>query len=304
MAKLNIKSALQTREERIDSNLDFLKERKLSKIEVKNIEKYGNLVHLTEDIINLIDFNDKRFINRIYDDTEELKNEDLDNLKESIKEIGLMNIVYIQEKNSDLGKKFFIISGLRRLLSIRELLEAGEKIKELDRLIIFSKETPLNFLEKLSIDENTKRVNLSLLEEAYKIDKYAKAHKKTMEETAEFFKISRKHATRLRTAINYPKVLKENLNSFGIRKADIMNKIIKTSSEIKNTNEVFEEIKNKTLEELEGYLRNLRKKDKEVFQWKTNKRNTQVIINIKSSLNSESEKLILEFKEKFENLLK
>jgi len=85
--------------------IDDEKETKVENI-VKN---YGRMANLSFKLINDIDFNDKRFINRIYTEEDEL---DISELKESIEKIGLINIVYLLKQTEG---KFVIVSGLRRL---------------------------------------------------------------------------------------------------------------------------------------------------------------------------------------------
>ncbi len=99
----------------------------------KFIYKYGRTTNISSGLLKFIDYNDKKFINRIYDNVEDLYNEDLTDLIESIKEIGLLNTVYILEKDEVEGKKFVIVSGLRRLLAIKKLLDNGEEIKEVNK---------------------------------------------------------------------------------------------------------------------------------------------------------------------------
>jgi len=79
----------------------------------KIVKQYGRMIHMRPELLEKIDFEDLTFINRLsMDDTE------LGELKESIKSIGLLNIIYLQEKEDG---KFRIISGLRRASAIKAL---------------------------------------------------------------------------------------------------------------------------------------------------------------------------------------
>ena len=122
------------------------------------LKKHGRLVNLTKKLIDDIDFNDKTFINRIYNEEDELE---INELKESIKQIGLINIVYLFKKDNN---KFRIISGLRRLTACKSLYLEGIEINGQERVVLLEESTPENYLEFISIDENTKRKNLKLIE--------------------------------------------------------------------------------------------------------------------------------------------
>ena len=128
--KFELKNPLLEREKYKNINKDGLEESKveLEKVIQKTIATYGQIKHLTTTLLETIDFDDKEFINRIYENESELFDTDLIELKESIKEIGIINMVYLLEKEN--GKKV-IISGLRRLLASRELLRVRVKVKVL-----------------------------------------------------------------------------------------------------------------------------------------------------------------------------
>ena len=126
----------------------------------KTIAAYGDIKHLTKNILETVDFNNKEFINRIYDNEIELFDSDFYELKESIKEIGIINMIYLLEKEN--GKRI-IISGLRRMLVARELFSEGVDVKATDRVVIFRRDTPYELLDKISVDENTKRKNLKII---------------------------------------------------------------------------------------------------------------------------------------------
>ena len=66
----------------------------------KTIAAYGDIKHLTKNILETVDFNNKEFINRIYDNEIELFDSDFYELKESIKEIGIINMIYLLEKEN------------------------------------------------------------------------------------------------------------------------------------------------------------------------------------------------------------
>lgn len=272
-----------------------------SEVKASMIKKYGkDIVSISPELVAMIDFEDKLFINRIYNNTEELNNNNLEELVESIKEIGLINVVYLQLREDG---KYRIISGLRRLLSCREILNQGGKIFGRDKVVIFpqsvKEEDSIEFnimLERVSIDENTKRVNLTVLEQAYKFNSYAKNNGKTIEETAAFFNIGTRTAKRVIAAINYPFELKEVLSEVGIAKAEILNKIIKLNK--MRVQEVVDNFKWMSKEEIQKKYKELSKKSSEKITVSMNKKNTEIIIKIKSGLNEEISAIIEMLKEK------
>lgn len=269
---------------------------------LKFIYKYGRTTNISDNLINYIDYEDKTFINRLYNETEDLYNDDMVDLVESIKEIGLLNTVYLLEKEENSGKKFLIVSGLRRMLAIRKITQEGQEIREVNKVVIFGKDTPYELLNRMSIDENTKRKDLTTLELSYKLRKDAKENKKSIEELMEEHKLNRRKFFRLTKVMDYPKELRDIVDDIGINKAETINRIFK----YKKSDETFEDIVNLCKElserELDSFYKEKSKKEKKSFEYKINSKNNEVQIKIKKKVNAEVLKIIEEFQMKLENL--
>ncbi|RUA09088.1 MAG: chromosome partitioning protein ParB, partial [Fusobacteria bacterium] len=91
----------------------------------KIVKQYGRMVNMRSELLDQIDFQDTTFINRFSMDDDELNE-----LKDSIKAIGLLNIIYLQEKEDG---KFRIVSGLRRASAIKLLYKEDIPVKAKDR---------------------------------------------------------------------------------------------------------------------------------------------------------------------------
>lgn len=244
-------------------NLHEEKEKQVERV----VKQYGRLLHLNKEIVEKIDFDDKLYINRLYDNETELEVEDL---KESIRKIGLINIIYLQEKDSG---NFRLISGLRRSQACRELYKEGFDIKGRDRIVILDKNTPIEYLDTVSVDENIQRKNLSILEQSYKFNREANKKNKKIEDILEEYNISKKSFYRIKNAMNYPQELKDIIEEIGVDKGELINKIISYSSN--------EDIK-ALVDKLKKYQRNeLREVLKEVQNKKVKKQE----VELKSSRN-------------------
>jgi ParB family chromosome partitioning protein len=220
----------------------------------KIVKQYGRMVHMRPELIDQIDFEDTTFINRLsMDETE------LDELKDSIKSIGLLNIVYLQEKEDG---KFRIISGLRRATAIKQLYVEEIEVKAKDRVVIFEKNTPYTLLDTISVDENLKRKNLTLLEQSYKFNKEAARKDKSIEEIISSYNISKKTYYRIKNAINYPMEVREIIEKLGADKAELLNKIINKLKTEKKTSDIVEEYKDLQRDELRNILKSLNKSEK------------------------------------------
>jgi ParB family chromosome partitioning protein len=306
----NFQNPLSQRKEQIINSEEFNSEEinseEIKEFEIeknKIIQKFGNISNITNNLINLIDFDNKEFINRIYNDVEELKNEDLTDLIESIREIGLINSVYLLEKdNLKNNKKFIIVSGLRRLLAIKTLIESGENIREINRVIIFSKDTPIDVLNKISIDENTKRKDLTMLELSYKLRKDSKIKKIPIEQLMAEHNLNRRKFFRITKIMDYPKELQEIVDEIGVNKAETINKILKINKYNEDIRDIIGRCQIMTERELNDYYKKVAKKEKKIIDIKINNKNTQVTIKINKKLTPELQQLLNEFNEKIKNL--
>jgi len=269
---------------------------------LKFIYKYGRTTNISENLLNYVDYEDKTFINRLYEETEELNNDDMSDLVESIKEIGLLNTVYLLEKDEKNDKKFLIVSGLRRMFAIKKIIEEGHEIREVNKVVIFEKNTPYELLNRMSIDENTKRKDLTVLELSYKLRKDAKENKKSIEDLMEEHKLNRRKFFRLTKVMDYPKELRDIVDEIGINKAETINKIFKFKKSNESISDVVEFCKTLSERDLDTHYKDVSKKEKKLFEYKINSRNNEVQIKIKKKVNADILKLIEEFQEKLENL--
>ncbi|UUV17552.1 ParB N-terminal domain-containing protein [Fusobacteria bacterium ZRK30] len=215
----------------------------------KIVKQYGRMVHMRHELLDQIDFEDITFINRLSMDDSELNE-----LKESISAIGLLNIIYLQEKEEG---KFRIISGLRRSSAIKELYKEEKEVKAKDRVVIFDKNTPYSLLDSISIDENLKRKNLTLLEQSYKFNKEAARKDKSIEDIITGYNISKKTYYRIKNAINYPMEIREIIEVLGADKAELLNKVVTKLKTEKATADIVKEYKDFNRDELRDLLKNL-----------------------------------------------
>jgi ParB family chromosome partitioning protein len=247
-------------------------EQKIEKV----VKQFGRMVNLSKSLIENIDFEDKEYINRLYETHVQLETEEL---QKSIEEIGLLNIIYLQEKEAG---KFRIVSGLRRLTACREIYAQEKDVKGRDRVVIFSPETPVDMLDLISVDENTKRKNLTILEQSYKFNKEAKKKNKKIDDILEEYNISKKSFYRIKNAINYPVELKEVIEEVGVDKAEILNKIIQLSDS--NAKQILDEYKDITRDDLRVILKDLQKNiKKEIVKIKHGRNSLDFKINTKIS---------------------
>ncbi len=220
----------------------------------KIVKQYGRMVHMRHELLDQVDFEDLTFINRLSMDDSELNE-----LKESISAVGLLNIIYLQEKEEG---KFRIISGLRRASAIKELYTEEKEVKAKDRVVIFDKNTPYSLLDSISIDENLKRKNLTLLEQSYKFNKEAARKDKSIEDIITGYNISKKTYYRIKNAINYPMEIREIIEVLGADKAELLNKVVNKLKSEKTTADIVKEYQDFNRDELRDLLKNLNVSEK------------------------------------------
>jgi len=219
----------------------------------KVVKQYGRLVHMQKKLLEEIDFSDITFINRLSLDSSSLE---LNELKESISKIGLLNIIYLQETE---GTSYRIVSGLRRSSAIKELYEEGREVKGKDRVVIFEKSTPYELLDSISVDENIQRKNLSIIEQSFKFNKEAAKKHKKIEDILTEYNISKKTFYRIKNAINYPEEIRDIIEVLGADKAELLNKLVVLSKDILTPKEVVEKYSDLNREELREVLKELQK---------------------------------------------
>lgn len=186
--------------------------------------KYTNFKNIDFNLIRKINFLDKTFINRLDDEKTIKKDENFTGLFESIKSTDLLTPVYLLEVDKD---NYTIISGWRRLLALNELYKTDKDKIFHNKAIILKNNTPLEFLEVISIDENIKRKDLSILELSYKFNKLSSIDGISIEDCLKKFNIARSQFYVIKKAINFHPFIKDCLlEDVGPFKADLLNKIL------------------------------------------------------------------------------
>ena len=273
-------------------NLHYEVQKEIKKEEI--IKNFGRMGHLSKKLIDNIDFTDKSYINRIYSSETELELEDI---KESIREIGLINLVYVQERED---KKFRIISGLRRLGACKILFDIGEEVKAKDRVIIFENTTPIDYLDKISVDENTKRKDLTIMEQSYKFNREANKKNKSIEDILEEYSISKKNFYRIKNAIYLPEEIRSIIEELGADKAETLYKIVREKNYKPSIQNLVDNYRYLTREELRQELKKLKSKDeKELCE--INYKRSGAIVNINRSIDDNLRKFLEQIKQKIDN---
>lgn len=186
--------------------------------------KYTHFKNIDFDLIRKINFLDKTFINRLDDEKTIKKDENFRGLFESIKRTDLLTPIYLLEVSKD---NYTIISGWRRLLVLNELYKTDKDKIFHNKAIILKNNTPLEFLEIISIDENIKRKDLSILELSYKFNKLSSIDGISIDDCLKKFSIARSQFYVIKKAINFHPFIKDCiLEDVGPFKADLLNKIL------------------------------------------------------------------------------
>lgn len=270
-----------------------------NQVEKSNIAKYSILNNITKKLIEEIDFSDRTFINRLDTEDKIKESEEFLPLTNSIKECGLLNPIYLLEKESN---KYLIVSGWRRSLALKTILEESPNKIWQKQAVIFREGTPGELLEKVSIDENTKRKDLSILELSYKFNKISEVDKVPLEDCLKIFNIAKSQFYAIRKAIDFNPVIKEILEEVGPVNADfldkILNQLIKNNPHKKYYTEEEDLVisyKNKTRDELKDILNNLKETKKEIKTFDFKRTSKQTTITIKKNLSDEEYQKIQEF---------
>ncbi|MGL5779745.1 ParB/RepB/Spo0J family partition protein [Cetobacterium sp.] len=258
-------------------------------LDKSNIAKYSDFQNITSNLIENINYSDRTFINRLDDEETILKDENFAGLLESIKGMGLLNPVYLLEISKN---NYIIISGWRRLLALKELYKNNKNKIFSQKAIIFRKDTPLELLENISIDENTKRKDLTILELSYKFNKLSTTEGVTLDDCLKKFNIGKTQFHAIKKAINFHPFIKEFiLEESGPLKADFLNKILEKLMLSCGQDEAQTLVKsymNKNRDDLKSILKELENdslKNRDIFEFKKNKRMTT--FKIKESLSDE-----------------
>ncbi|MEG0237514.1 ParB/RepB/Spo0J family partition protein, partial [Cetobacterium sp.] len=255
-------------------------------LEKTTISKFSDFQNITANLIDKIDFSNRIFINRLDEEDEIKMDENFVSLLESIRNIGLLNPIYLLETDD----KYIIISGWRRLLALKELFNENKNRVFSQKAIIFRKNTPIEILENTSIDENTKRKDLSILELSYKFNKMSNEEGSTIEDCLKKFNIGKTQFHAIKKAINFTPFIKEFiLEEVGPTRADYLNKIYEkllTNETQENAEKIIISYKNFSRDELKNILETLVKKIKkskvDIFEFKRQRKKTS--FTIKDSL--------------------
>lgn len=175
------------------------------------------------NLINKINFSNKTFITRLEKEEDLIKDEELLNLITSIKKIGILNPIYLLEKNGE----YIIIAGYLRALALKEIFKENVEIPFPQKAIIYNSITIENSLQVISIEENLKRKSPSILELSYKFHQISEIEGYTIEECLKKFQIGKTQFHAIKKALDFHPFIKEFiLEKVGPVKADILNKIL------------------------------------------------------------------------------
>lgn len=269
---------------------DFRK-KEAEKKEIEISIKGSYLEAITKEIIDAIDYSDRTFINR-QKSYEELR-EDLgvEELTESIYYAGLINPVYLQKRQDG---KFRVLSGYRRSIAIRNGYENYEGYEVEGSVIIVPVDADKSDLELISLHENVYREDLKVIELAYKINKDAKEFGKTLEELSEDYGMSTRQLKRIKGALSYDDELKNILDDIGIKKAELLNRIVKILRAKMSVVDILLKYKEFSASDLELEIKALNSSTiKRDFLIDSKEKKTTVKIN--KSLNDEQIKKLEEF---------
>ncbi len=176
----------------------------LIKQEVMKLEG-AKLTKINKEILSKIDFLDREFINReiLFEDL--LIDDKLHELSKSIGTIGLINPIYLIEKEN--GYK--ILSGFRRSTAIIWGFKNIDNYNIIggNNLVIIPSSAPYELLDTISLHENTLREDLTTLELSLKIWKESKHRKKKINEIAQEYGISERSVARYIRVKRYPEEL-------------------------------------------------------------------------------------------------
>ncbi len=257
----------------------------------------AKLQYIDKELMKKIDFNDREFINREISFDQLLEKDSLHNLADSINDIGLINPVYLIEKEEG---KYKILSGFRRLSSIYYGYEKidGFDIKKTNNLIIMPKNTSYDILDKISLHENTLREDLTILEISMKIWRESRKQKKRSDRIAKEYGISERTVARYLRVEKYPKELLSKLDKINnIRKADAVYNYIREKSIVDDNFDIDKEL-NKIIKleisDIEKEIRKLKNKTIDESKLKIEKKDNKIIFEISENLTEAQIKKIKE----------
>ena len=263
-------------------------------IEKKELDlsiKGAYLETISKELIDKIDYEDRTFINRQKSYDELSGDLGVEELTESIYYAGLINPIYLQLREDG---KYRVLSGYRRSISIKVGYKNYEGYEVEGNAIIIPIDADKSELELISLHENVYREDLKVIELAYKINKDAKESGKTLEELSEDYGMSTRQLKRIKGALSYDEELKNILDDIGIKKAELLNRIIKVLKDKKSIEEIIKKYRDFSASDLELEIKALNsnsiKKDY-IFDRKDKK----TTIKINKKLTDEQFKKLEEF---------
>lgn len=248
--------------------------------EMENIPG-AKLLTFTKNILDNIDLEDRKYILREKKFGDLINDESIEGLSTSIYEVGLINPVYIQEKDN---KKYRIISGYRRTVAIKiGYLNYGNEYSFDGKVVIIPKNYSQDDLEVFQINENTHRENLSILELAYRFHLASKKRNLTIEDLGEEYNMSSRQIKRIKGSLNYPKSIKKYLDVLKLSKAEEINKIVKILNLAEEEIEGYIlQVKDLSRDELRDELKRIKSnKNKELIEFNHKKNYSTIKINKK-----------------------
>ncbi|MGL5718359.1 MAG: ParB/RepB/Spo0J family partition protein [Paraclostridium sp.] len=237
---------------------------------------------VTLNLIENIVFSNTTFYSRLDDYTSLKEEEDFSELINSINSIGLLNPIYLQKTSNS----YIIINGFRRALALKEIFKQNKNITFKNKAIIFEDLTSSSFLEKISLDENTQRKNLSFLELSYKLNEISSKKNITLDECLKKFNITKSQFHAIKKALDFdPFIKKFILQAAGPIKADILNKILEIlliREDQSIAQAIIKTYTNKPLNELKSILKelqNIKTEKNNLFEFKKRGHTTFFRIN-------------------------
>jgi ParB-like chromosome segregation protein Spo0J len=251
----------------------------------------AKLIYFKKAILEKIDFEDRLFINRGETLEKLMKDPKIDALSESISATGLINHVYLQEKEKD---TYRILSGFRRSIAIKKCFETIDNFKLKGQVIIIPADATKDELERISIHENLHRQDLKLRDLSFKIYKDSVEENQSFEEIASKYKISPGYVKRLKAAVSYDKELINILGEVGIKKAELLNRIIKKLKCDFTTEDILKEYKDCSSKDLEREIKDLKsKEEKSKYEITLLKKGANIKLN--QSLTEDQQEKLEEF---------
>ena len=237
----------------------------------------------------------REFINReiLFEDL--LIDDKLHELSKSIGTIGLINPIYLIEKEN--GYK--ILSGFRRSTAIIWGFKNIDNYNIIggNNLVIIPSSAPYELLDTISLHENTLREDLTTLELSLKIWKESKHRKKKINEIAQEYGISERSVSRYLRVERYPEELLEKMDLIdNIKKADTIYSYLKKNS-FNNISQLIKEVIDKDVVEIERIMKS--KNATPIEKLKIQNKKKKIIIEINQSLEEESLEKIKQFIKQF-----